>query len=149
FSLPPPRFPREVLMLSRCFTAALACSVLLASASAQPPVASILPLSPQAPTLNLPQPFGVQPGASVELTLTGTNLADPIALLTSFPVKVSFPTDANNGKDAAKLRVKLDVSPDAQVGFYPIRLVTKQGVSNFRAFCIDSLPNATAAPDAR
>ena len=59
-------------MLSRCFSAALACSVLIGSAVAQPPAASILPPSPQAPTLNLPQPLGVQPGASVELTLTGT-----------------------------------------------------------------------------
>jgi hypothetical protein len=133
-------------MLSRFLPAAFACSLLLGSAVAQPPP-SILPPSPQAPNLNLPQPFGTQPGTSIELTLTGTNLADPIALLTGFPAKVTIPTDANNGKDAAKLRVKIDVSPDAQVGLYPMRLVTKQGVSPFRPFCIDSLPNAPVSAE--
>src|SRR5205823_1142971 len=104
--LPPPRFPREVFMLSRFVPAALALSLVVGSSVAQPPP-SILPVSPQAPTLNLPQPLGAAPGSSVELTLTGTNLTEPLALLSGLPAKVTFPTDANNGKDPAKLRVKL------------------------------------------
>src|SRR5688572_26161411 len=99
-------------MLIRFTPAALASLLVLGAAVAQPPPAALIPPPPQAPTLNLPQPLGALPGASVELTLTGTNLADPVALLTGFPAKVTFPTDANNGKDPAKLRVKLDIAPD-------------------------------------
>lgn len=111
---------------------------------AQPP-ASIVPVSPQAPTLNLPQPLGISAGSSVELVLTGSNLNDPVAFISNLPAKATFPTDANNTKDAAKLRVKLEVPATAPVGMYPIRIATKQGVSNFRTLCIDDLPAAPAA----
>ena len=108
------------------------------SVTAQPKVGP--GAAPQAPALNAPTPNGAQRGTSVELILTGTNLADPVALWTSFPAKASFPTDLNNGKDAAKLRVKLDVPADAAIGFHTIRIATKQGISNFRLFCVDELP---------
>jgi hypothetical protein len=88
----------------------------------------------------MPVPMGIQRGTSLELTLTGTNLADPTGLLISFPAKVTIPTDNNNGKDAVKLRVRLEVPKDAPMGFHSIRLATKNGLSNFRLFCIDDLP---------
>lgn len=111
---------------------------------AQPPP-SILPASPQAPTLNLPQPLGVQAGVSTELTLAGTNLVEPTAFLAGFAHKATFPTDANNTKDPAKLRVKIDVPSGTPAGQYPIRIATKQGVSNFRILCVDDLPGTPAA----
>jgi hypothetical protein len=110
------------------------------TASAQPP-AFVIPPDPQAPSINLPQPFGASPGGSLELTLTGANLNDPLALFTEFPAKITFPTDANNTKDPAKLRVKVEIPADTRIGAYPFRLITKQGVSNFRPFCIDDLPS--------
>jgi hypothetical protein len=82
----------------------------------------------------------MQRGTTLELTLTGSNLADPTALWTSFPAKVTFPTDANNGKDNAKLRVRLEVPKDAPLGFHSVRLATTRGMSNLRLFCIDDLP---------
>src|SRR5205807_4147099 len=85
-------------------------------------------------------PLGIQRGETMELTLTGTNLADPTGLWTSFPANVSIPTDNNNGKDNAKLRVHLEVPKDAPLGFHSIRLATTRGMSNFRLFCIDGLP---------
>src|SRR5262245_21661790 len=103
---------------------------------AQPKAAPVA-VAPQAPTLNVAFPLGAQRGQSIELTLTGTNLADPTALWTSFGGKATFPTDMNNGKDPAKLRVKLEVPADAPIGFHTIRLATKQGISNARMFCID------------
>ncbi len=106
---------------------------------AQPKAPPIV-VAPQAPTLNMPSPSGVQRGTPLELTLTGTNLADPVGVWTSFPAKVSIPTDMNNGKDAAKLRVKLDVPADAPLGFHTIRVATKHGISNTRVFCVDELP---------
>ena len=114
--------------------------------TAQPKAAPVA-VAPQAPTINVPFPLGVQRGQTLELALTGTNLADPTALLTSFPAKVTFPTDMNNGKDAAKLRVKLEVPADAPIGFHSIRLATKHGISNLRMFCVDELPQVDEAAD--
>jgi hypothetical protein len=92
----------------------------------------------------------MQRGTSLELTLTGTNLADPVALWTDIPgAKATIPTDNNNGKEAAKLRVKLDVPKDAPMGFHTLRLATARGMSNLRVFCIDDLPQVMATAAAR
>jgi hypothetical protein len=100
------------------------------------------PPNPQAPVLAAPVPLGMQRGTKLDLTLTGSNLAEPTGLWTSFPAKVTIPSDNNNGKDPAKLRVQLDVPADAPLGFHAIRLATARGMSNFRLFCIDDLPQA-------
>jgi hypothetical protein len=99
-----------------------------------------VPPNPQAPVLNMPVPVGAQRGSSVELTLTGSNLAEPTGLWTSFPAKISFPADNNNGKDNGRLRVHLQISRDTPLGFHALRLATTRGVSNVRLFCIDDLP---------
>lgn len=109
---------------------------------AQPPAA---PVNPQAPTLNPAVPLGMQRGTALELTLTGANLTDPTGLWTSFPATITIPTDANNGKNPASLRVKLDVPKDAPLGFHSLRLATRRGMSNARLFCIDDLPQVLEA----
>jgi hypothetical protein len=86
----------------------------------------------------------MQRGTTLELNLTGTNLAGPTKLWTSFPAKVTIPTDKNNGKDNSKLRVRLQVAKDAPLGYHTIRLATTRGLSNFRLFCIDDLPQVMA-----
>jgi hypothetical protein len=128
-----------VSLFLRCWLLAIALVIVLAlDAPAQPPPPAVP--DPQAPTLNMPAPVGIQRGTGLDLTLTGTNLADPVTLWTSFPARVSIPTDQNNGKDNAKLRVRLAVPGDAPLGFGSIRVVTRRGVSNLRLFCIDDLP---------
>ena len=99
-----------------------------------------IPPNPLAPTLAMPFPMGMQRGTSMELVLTGTNLAGPTGLFTSFPAKVTIPTDNKNGLDNAKLRVRLEVPADAPIGYHHIRLATTRGISNLRLFCIDDLP---------
>jgi hypothetical protein len=106
---------------------------------AQKPPAPLVP-NPLAPTLKQPFPLGMQRGTTLDLTLTGANLADPTALSVSFPAKVTIPTDNNNGKDPTKLLVRLEVPKDAPIGFHTLRLATARGVSNLRLFCIDDLP---------
>lgn len=124
------------------------CLTAPATLVAQPP-ASIVPLAPQSPTIQVPQPLGARPGQTVEVVLTGTNLIEPIAVL-GLPAKFSFPTDGNNGKDPGKLRVRLEIPTDARVGAYPLRLATRFGLSNARTFCIDDLPTGpTAGPEHR
>jgi hypothetical protein len=83
---------------------------------------------------------GVQRGTNLDLTLTGTNLGDPTGVWTSFPAKVTIPTEGNNGKDQTKLLVKIEVPKDAPLGLHSLRLATTRGMSNVRLFCIDDLP---------
>jgi hypothetical protein len=99
-----------------------------------------VPINPQAPVLRPAVPLGMPRGTTLELTLTGTNLAGPTGLVTTFPAKVTFPTTANNGKDNAKLVVRLEVPKDAPLGFHTLHLATTRGMSNARLFCIDDLP---------
>ncbi len=82
----------------------------------------------------------MQRGTTLDLTLTGSNLAEPTGLWTSFPAKATIPTANNNGKDNGKLLVRLEVPKDAPLGFHSIRLATRRGMSNLRLFCIDDLP---------
>jgi len=99
-----------------------------------------IPVNPQAPVLKAPAPLGMTRGTTLDLTLTGTNLAEPTGLWTSFPAKVVIPSAGNNGKDNAKLLVRLDVPKDAPLGLHALRLATRRGMSNLRLFCIDDLP---------
>ncbi|MFN4258874.1 MAG: hypothetical protein ACK4RK_06220 [Gemmataceae bacterium] len=101
-----------------------------------PPV----PPNPQAPTLAMPAPLGIQRGTELELTLTGTNLAQPTGLWTSFPAQIEIPADNKNGEDNTKLRVRLRVAEDAPLGTHALRLATRRGMSNVRLFCVDELP---------
>jgi hypothetical protein len=105
--------------------------------------------NPQAPVLNMPVPLGAQRGTALELTLTGSNLADPTAVWTSFPAHVTLPTDNQNGKDNAKLHIHMEVPKDAPLGFQSIRLATTRGMSNLRLFCIDDLAQIMAVDSRR
>jgi hypothetical protein len=113
-------------------------AALLSHARAQAPIQP----KPQAPNLTAPiSPISVQRGTTVELILGGANLSDPLAVWTDVPgAKATIPTDANNGKDNAKLRVRLEVPRDTPTGFHALRLATSRGMSNSRLFCIDELP---------
>ena len=122
-----------------CLFVIVSTVVLVAAATvtAQPP--PVAP-NPAAPTIAVVTPTGVQPGSAGEITLTGTNLADPTGLWTSIPgAKVTIPNDNNNGKEPTKLRVKLEVPADAPLGYYGIRLATARGMSNLRPICVDDL----------
>jgi hypothetical protein len=114
--------------------------VVAGSVNGQPPP---VPVNPQAPTINMPFPMGMQRGTKLDLTLTGTNLAEPTGIWMSFPAKAVIPTDNNNGKDNTKLRVQIEVPADTPIGFQSMRLATTRGISNFRLFCIDDLPQVT------
>src|SRR5437588_9178955 len=101
---------------------------ILALALFAPPSAAQAPPAP--PHLNPPVPLGVRRGSALDLTLTGTGLADPVAVWTSFPAKAEFPIQAGAGKDSTKIRVRLEVPADAPLGLHRLRLVTAHGVSN-------------------
>jgi hypothetical protein len=128
-------------MVSRYSRFVLGLALAVASVSGLWAQAPVQP-KPQAPSLTAPiAPLAVQRGSTVELTLTGTNLSDPLGVWTSVAgAKATIPTDANNGKDNAKLLVRLEVPREAPMGFHALRLATSRGMSNFRLFCVDDLP---------
>jgi hypothetical protein len=106
-------------------------------AQKQPP--PVLP-NPAAPVLTGLSSTGMQRGGTVELTLTGTNLANATGVYTSFPAWVTIPRDNKNGLDDKQLRIRLQVPGDAPVGYHTLRVTTLRGISNLRVFCIDDLP---------
>jgi hypothetical protein len=138
------KYRRSPALLAVVTAAALGLPA-VAPAQVPPPV----PANPQAPNLAPAVPLGMQRGTTLDLVLTGTNLAGPTQLWTSFPAKVAIPTDKNNGKDNGRLTVRLEVPKDAPVGYHTLRLATTRGLSNFRLFCIDDLPQVMAAPSNR
>jgi hypothetical protein len=143
--------------LSRCvalFAAGVIAVSLLPTGSrplvAQQKGAPAVPAS--FPTLTSLANVGGKPGGTVELTLTGTNLADATGVWTSFGGKATIP---DGQKDAAKLTVKIEIPADAPIGLHTIRVATKAGASNLRPFVVDELPevaekdnNAKANPQA-
>jgi hypothetical protein len=118
----------------------LALALLAASPGAARPQPPAVAPNPQAPVLSPVAPLGIQRGSALDLTLTGSNLAEPTGLWTTFPAKVTIPAANNNGKDNAKLLVHLEVPKDAPLGFHALRLATTRGMSNLRLFCVDDLP---------
>jgi len=81
----------------------------------------------------------MQRGTTATLSMTGTNLVDPLAVWTSFPAKTSIPLDDPNGRAPTSLKVLLTPQADAPLGFHWVRVNTGQGISNLRLFCIDEL----------
>ena len=112
--------------------ALLGWACLPASLTAQPKPATV----PPGPTLTTPVNLGLKPGATTELLLTGTNLADVTGVWTSFAGKATVP---EGQKDPAKLTVRFEVSP-FEFGQYELRVATKLGLSNARPVCLDEYP---------
>ena len=106
----------------------------------------VVPPAPQAPTLTTPVTFGMKAGASVELVLSGTNLADPTGVLLSCPGKATLVPEAKDAKpNPAAVKVKFELPADVPVGMHTFRVATKQGISNFRPLLVDDLPGVEEA----
>jgi hypothetical protein len=85
-------------------------------------------------------PLGAQRGTALDLILSGTNLADPRALGQISANYVTILPNLPAGKDSTKIRARLEVPPDAQLGWQRLRVLTDAGLSNFRPLCVDALP---------
>jgi hypothetical protein len=97
----------------------------------------------QAPTLSVLNPSGGQRGGTVDVTVSGANLVGAHAIWTNLPATASIPADLpNNGKDAGRVVVRLQIPADAPVGIGGLRIATAQGISNLRLFAIDDIPSA-------
>jgi hypothetical protein len=135
--MPPRRAPWRVsapVLLAAALTAALPAQ----HSGAEPPAA---------PALGPVVPPGAPRGTAVDLTLAGTNLAEPLALMASFPARTALRTDGGHDKDSTTARVRVEVPADAPAGWHRVRLATAHGLSNARPFPIDALPQLPEAAD--
>ena len=133
--------------LSRRYCVAVVAAALLTWTVPAHAQRAPVPPNPAAPVLKPVAPHGAQRGTTIDLTLTGANLAEPTGLWLDFPAKVTIPQDNNNGKDPAKLLVRLEIPTDAPMGFHALRLATARGMSNLRLFCVDDLPQVLQKGD--
>lgn len=137
--------------MCRRLCAALLGGLLALPAFAQQPPQNVLPQ----PRLSGVMPMGAKAGSTVEVTVNGTDLEDPTGLLFSHPgitaelVAPPEPKPDPNKKDppkpapkgpVTKHKYKVTVPADAPVGTHDLRVVTKFGVSNARAFVVGTLP---------
>ncbi|HEX4591861.1 MAG TPA: PPC domain-containing protein, partial [Gemmataceae bacterium] len=85
-------------------------------------------------------PPGCQRGTTANVTLAGTGLGDPLAVWLGAAATVTPSPSDTTVKDSTKIRARVAVPPNAPLGMHRIRLATADGLSNFRPFCIDGLP---------
>ncbi|MCA8991048.1 MAG: PPC domain-containing protein [Planctomycetaceae bacterium] len=105
-----------------------------------------VPVLGQAPTVNLIQPRGVNPGQTVDLRTVGGNLAGATQCWTSFSGVTAVATDIEkNGTDGGQTVYHVAVPPDAPLGVHGLRVVTDKGVSNLRLLLVDDLPTVAEA----
>jgi hypothetical protein len=104
------------------------------------------------PRLNSVLPMGAKAGTTVEVTVTGTDIEDPEALLFSHPgikatpIAVPEPPEPDPKKPAPKkgpkpsvTRFTVTIPPDCPLGIHDVRLANSWGVSNARAFVVGDL----------
>jgi hypothetical protein len=138
----------RILVIAGMYVAAIACSWLTPNASwgQKPPP----PANPQAPTINPLVPAGVQRGLSLDLVVTGTQLASPTGVSLGTAAKITILAEDKGIKpDAGKFKVRIEVPADTPVGWYPFRVATLKGVSNLRVLCVDDLPQVVGTGNNR
>lgn len=105
---------------------------------------------PPAPTpkLFVIMPPGGQAGAGVEVTISGQDLDEPEELMFSHPgitaEMLSAPTPTPEPRNPggrrvaqlASVRFRVNIAKDVPLGSHDVRIITKRGVSNPRAFIV-------------
>ena len=107
----------------------LLAALLIAQAKPTPPA-----VPKNFPTLTTPATLGAAPGETVTLTLTGTNLAKPTGVWTSFPAKTTV-----KPKDDKSVTATFAIPADTPIGLHTVRVATEVGISNFQPFVVDDL----------
>jgi hypothetical protein len=117
-------------MRVRALLAGIALVLFVSQVSAQPP--GITSLSPGA----------VRPGETLDITVSGANLAGPTALWSSFPAKAELaPGVEKNGELNERVVYRVTVPADVPVGIAAVRVATGRGASSLRPMLVDDLPS--------
>jgi hypothetical protein len=135
--------------LARRLGAALLFAALVSLAPRAAAQQQLGPGLPQ-PRLLAVSPAGGQAGTAVDVLLTGNDLESPQKLLFSHPGIKAQPAESQptkpvkpaQGQQQALVEAKFKVTIPADVppGTYDVRFVSKDGVSNPRAFVVGDLP---------
>ncbi len=113
----------------RCFVLILFFNGLLGTSATQ-----------AAPQIIGVSPGAVKPGEPIDLTITGSDLANPAALWTSFPAEFSLtPGIEGNGTQADRVVYRVKATDPNVLGVHAIRLVSPQGVSSMKLLMVDDL----------
>ena len=102
------------------------------------------PAHSAAPQLSELRPRGAQRGAVFALTLVGTGLSEEAQVLTNLPgtlTRLTPPKDPKRRGLELPLIVELD--PNAPVDLYPIRVQTRDGLTNLLFFSVGVFPHVT------
>jgi hypothetical protein len=108
-------------------------------------VLSALSVSAQ-PVITDLQPRGTQKGKPFTLTLTGRNLGEGAKIRSTLPASFTLLTPEppvqggpmqGEGRSATFL---VEPTADAAVGVYPVRVVTKEGISNVQLITVSTFP---------
>lgn len=116
----------------RMFRAAISCALLLCVTTA----------FAASPRLTLISPRGGQRGQEVELTFSGSVLADAEEVMfysPGFELRKIEPVNAN------AFKATIAIAPDARLGEHVCQVRTKSGVSDFRTFFVGYLPDVAEA----
>lgn len=95
-----------------------------------------------APRLLTTMPMGGQVGSSFEVFITGENIENVTELLFSTPKITAKPVRDAAGKPVAN-KFLVTIAPDAPVGVYDARVMSRLGLSSARAFSVNSLSEVT------
>ncbi len=94
------------------------------------------------PVISGVSPQGLLPGATTDITVSGSNLSGATELWLSFPANVTLAPDVeNNGSRGDRVVFRVETPDNAPVGIHGMRLVAKGGVSRMRLVCVDDLPS--------
>lgn len=108
-------------------------------------VATLLLLSSQRslaqPSLSHASPAAVQPGQTVEVTLHGGKLDDPLQIWSSFPAKIELLPGPKDAKDQANRKCKVTVEGNVPVGIGGLIVGSPAGVSDVLLVMVDDLPS--------
>lgn len=89
------------------------------------------------PKITYMRPLGVVRGQEATVTLHGSALGDATQVLTDLPgIEILEVTPVDEKSVTVKLKTEETLSP----GLYPIRLVTKSGITNLRLLGVGTMP---------
>ncbi len=116
---------------------ALLSVLLLASTAA---LCLAQPVYAQAPAITNFSPLAVAPGATTELTVTGTNLDGAKAAWMSLPGQMELSPGEKNGTSKTSVQYRVAMPSDVTAGVAAVRVATDRGVSNVKLLLVDDLP---------
>jgi hypothetical protein len=97
-----------------------------------------------APSLTRLEPRGGQRGTAVKLTLIGRDLGDTAEIETKIPGAVtSLAAPKDSMRRGRELPFLIEISPDAPVGVYPVRVKSRDGLSNILLFTVGEFPEVS------